>query len=38
MAEPRRSDLKSFLIKVGAVTLAALVVLYAAKSSKARSC
>jgi len=32
MAEPRRGDLKSFLIKVGAVTLAALVVLYAAKS------
>ena len=32
MAEPRRGDLKSFLIKVGAVTIAALVVLYAAKS------
>ena len=30
MAEPRKGDLSSFLIRVGAVTVAALVVLYAA--------
>lgn len=32
MAEAARSDLKGFLVKVGAVTLAALVVLYAASA------
>jgi len=32
MAELQRGDLKGFLIKVAAVTLAALVVLYAARS------
>ena len=32
MAEPRRGDLRIFLIKVGSVTLAALLVLYAASA------
>ena len=32
MADTAKSDLKVFLVKVGAVTLAALVVLYAART------
>lgn len=32
MAERRQGDLRTFLIKVGAVTLAGLIVLYAAKT------